>query len=102
MRVCEDVLRCKMILCLGREGRFGLAEVQTWNPAVEELLRLSGGTSWTFHWFLLKFDLTASLEAFVHVFRPLDRETSMKLCGLLRKTSAHTPTGPFRYGDARQ
>lgn len=29
MRVCEDALRCKMILFWGGEGRFGLGEVQT-------------------------------------------------------------------------
>lgn len=29
MRVCEDALRCKMILVLGGEGRRGLGEVQT-------------------------------------------------------------------------
>lgn len=32
MRVCEDALRCKMILVLGGEGRRGLGEVQTWIP----------------------------------------------------------------------
>lgn len=26
----------------------------------------------------------------------------MELCGLLRKTGANIPAGPFRYGDARQ
>lgn len=27
---------------------------------------------------------------------------SMQLCGLLRKTGAKIPAGPFRYGDGRQ
>ena len=30
------------------------------------------------------------------------RGTSIKLCGLLRKTCAKIPAGPFRYSDARQ
>lgn len=30
------------------------------------------------------------------------RGTSMELCGLLRKTGAKIPAGPFRYGDATQ
>ena len=36
------------------------------------------------------------------LFLPSVDETSIKLCGLLRKTGAKIPAGPFRYSDARQ
>lgn len=44
--------------------------------------------------------------SFVHGRRALSlaslRGTSMELCGLLRKTGAKIPAGPFRYSGARQ
>lgn len=53
--------------------------------------------------------LVASLRdveaVFVHVSHLVSvfgGATSIKLCGLLRKTGAKIPAGPFRYSDARQ
>lgn len=59
--------------------------------------------------FLFFSYLIASLRdveaSFVHVSlsrQPFCEETSIKLCGLLRKTGAKIPAGPFRYSEARQ
>lgn len=70
MRVCEDALRYKMILCFGRGRSFWTWWGPNLKPAVDYLLHFSGGTSRVFHWSVFLFYLIASLRGvwafFVH------------------------------------
>lgn len=107
MRVCEDALRYKMIL-FGR-GRSYWSWWGNLNPAVDYLLRFSGGTSGVLHWcdFILSHSMiTATFASILCPCQPhcsaFGRGTSIELCGLLRKTGAKIPAGPFRKSDARQ
>lgn len=97
----------------GKEGRgvggdSGLSEGPNLNPSLgwsdppaARLSRRAPSRLWC-----RSAPLPDAWASFVHGRRALSlaslRGTSMELCGLLRKTGAKIPAGPFRYSGARQ
>lgn len=108
VRVCEDAIRCKMIFFSGGEGRFGLGEVQTWIQPLNICFTSREEPGSVFHCSLLISPRSITTR-FACILCPCQlhysafgRGTSTELSGLLRKTGAKIPAGPFRYSDARQ